>query len=661
MQEPEEEEARVLVLPEELANQIAAGEVVERPAAAVKELVENSLDAGASQVFVDIEEGGSQLIRVTDNGCGMTRGDARRALQRHATSKLRTTEDLFRIATLGFRGEALPSIASVSKFALETKTARSIIGTRLTVEGGRQTDLRDAGVPDGTRIEIRELFFNTPARLKFLKNAATEARHISESLLRLALGRYDVHFKLTHNGRKIFDLPCNTSLGDRALAVLGREVREALFETAPYPPIDGVRCEGFFSRPDANQRNPNAFYTYVNGRFVKEKTTSAAIAASYRGMLEKGRHPTVLLFITLPPEKVDVNVHPTKVDVRFRSSDAVFRAVYHAIHDALQETPWVNDTARTYTLQLPSRGPGRLEDAQMEPGNARHAAFQAPLPIGAHRAPGEPLRVPIADVFGAPGQKTSSPPAPWGTPLNAPSPPAPAPSPSAPTSPHAAPVAEAAPAPQEGRIVEIGVAQELEEREASGGYFSRLHYIGQYRRTYLLCADASGLVIVDQHASHERITFERLRQIYNRREAQSQALLFPQRVSLDTLRAAAMHEFMDFFAQMGFEIEHFGDNDFALKAVPAILAKAPQERLLKDALDDLSSVGRSDRIDEAIDAILIRMACHGSIRAGDDMNQETARALFAQLDAIDFGSNCPHGRPVYFRLPLRELEEAFGR
>jgi DNA mismatch repair protein MutL len=379
----------------------------------------------------------------------------------------------------------------------------------------------------------------------------------------------------------------------------------------------------------------------------------------------------VVLFIEIPPDKVDVNVHPTKVDVRFRSSDSVFRAVYHAIHDALQKTPWVDDAARTYTLSLPGKKPTtQLEDTRLEPLNARHNPYQPALPMGQHRPPGEPVRMPIADLFGPPSGKQPANQQPvGGPPVGAP---APGQEPARPTQPYAASDPGAPPVGDQpgqdaevlgGRIVEIGVPQELEdrEREASQGYFSRLNYIGQYKRTYLVCSDASGLVIVDQHASHERITFEKLRAIYEQRHAQSQALLFPQRISLDTLRAAAMHEFMGFFEQMGFEIDHFGDNDFALKSVPAILTRANQEKLIKDTLDDLSAVGRSERIDEAIDAILVRMACHGSIRAGDDMNQETAQGLFAQLDEIDFGANCPHGRPVYFRLPLTELEEAFGR
>jgi DNA mismatch repair protein MutL len=685
---PTEEAGRVVVLPEELANQIAAGEVVERPAAAVKELVENSLDAQATRVQVDIEDGGRKLLRITDNGYGMSRGDARRALLRHATSKIRTSDDLFRIRTLGFRGEALPSIASVSRFSLETREPGALIGTRIEVEGGKLTDLRDAGIPDGTRIEVRDLFFNTPARLKFLKGTPTEARHISESLLHLSLSRHDVHFRLTHNGREVFDLPPNANLADRVLAVLGKETRDGLFPTADFPPIDGVTCKGYFSRPDLTQSSTSNFYVYVNERFVKEKTIQAAVKAAYRGMIEKNQYPTVVLFLDIPPDKVDVNVHPTKTEVRFRSSDAIFRAVYHAIHDALQLTPWVDDSTRTYTLSLP-QAPKHLDP--LSAAAARQA--QAPLPLGEHRPPTEPTRLPIADLFGPPRKpsppisglppsahaRAASPqPSPSSKPLPSPffDPPRPRPSdePAPRNTPSPSPfdLPSSTPAPQEdhnpprdeGRVDEarlVEVASPAERPDVNDGYFSRLNYIGQYKRTYLICSDATGLVIVDQHASHERITFEHLRALYRTRQAQTQALLIPQRLSLDALRTGAMHEFLDFFHGIGFEIEHFGGNDFALKAVPAILSNARHDKLLRDTLDELSAIGRSDRVDDAIDAILLRMACHGSIRAGDDMNEDTARALFRQLDAIDFGSNCPHGRPVYFRLPLSDLEAAFGR
>ena len=650
---PGAQEARVVVLSDELANQIAAGEVVERPAAVVKELVENSLDAGATRIFIEIEDGGQSLVRVTDNGCGMSRDDAQRSLLRHATSKIRCTDDLFRITTLGFRGEAMPSIASVSRMTMLTCEPGALVGTEIQLEGGRVVKVKDAGLPEGTVVEVRDLFFNTPARLKFLKTTPTETRHISEALLRLSISRHDVHLRLTHNARQLFDLPPNSSVGDRILAVLGREVREALFDTADYPAIDGVKARGFFSRPDVTQRGTQGYYVYVNGRYIKERTIQAAIKASYRGMIEKGRYPTVVLFVEMPPDLVDVNVHPTKIEVRFRNTDAIFRAVYHAIGDALQETPWVDDETRTYQLlaqkQTPP-GPLPPDQIMVDPLNARQK-LQGALALGAHRAPGEPLRVPISELFGAP-----PPPRPASTPDQGARP-----------NPFAAPMA---PAPQgadrqPGRTIEI-TDPEAETRAKAWrsdteGYFSRLTFIGQYKRNYLICADASGLVIVDQHAAHERITFERLKAIYQDHHKETQTLLFPLRISLDTLRAAAMDEFLEFFDAIGFEIEPFGGNDYALKAVPAILTAARHEPLIKDALDDLSAVGRSDRIHEAIDAILVRMACHGSIRAGDDTNHDEARELFRQLDMIDFGSNCPHGRPVYFRLPLAELEAAFGR
>jgi len=685
-----DESSRVAVLPVELANQIAAGEVIERPASAIKELVENSLDADATQVFVDIEEGGIDLIRVTDNGYGMSRRDAVNALERHATSKIRTVDDLFDISTLGFRGEALPSIASVSRFALETRERGRVVGTRVEVEGGRVADVRDAGLPEGTRIEVRELFYNTPARLKFLKTVATEVRHISESLLRVALSRHDVHIKLTHNGRKVMDIPPNTSLGDRILAVFGRETRDALFETTEYPAIDGVTATGFLARPDSTERSTSRFYVFVNGRFVKDKTVYAAIKGAYRGVMEKGRYPTVVIFVDVPPKLVDVNVHPSKIEVRFTKSDSVYRAVYHAIQETLQVTPWVDSVSRTYTLRPKPRIPGfGPAPTSFEPLNVR-SEQQITLPIGEHRPPAEPLRVPIGDIFGTPKRPAPLPSVP--STMHRPGPSTEAPSPFGAPSPQSAPRPLSAPSPFErpatgpsdapraavserhasevpipvmGRTVEIA-SEELERqakamREQSEGYFSRLRYIGQFKRSYLVCEDASGLVIVDQHAAHERIGFERLRKQYREAHKESQRLLFPERVSLDTLRHVVMEEQQGFFEKLGFEVEPFGGNDWALKAVPALLARARYDRLIKDALDDLSQLGRTDSIEEARDAVFARMACHSVVRAGDELSVEEVRGLLRQMDAIDFGANCPHGRPVYFRLPLTELEEAFGR
>lgn len=651
---------RVRVLSTELANQIAAGEVIERPASAVKELVENSLDAESTQIFVDIQDGGRQLIRVTDNGLGMSRADAVRAIERHATSKIRTVDDLFAISTLGFRGEALPSIASVSRFTLMTQEADALSGTRLEIEGGQIKDVRDAGLPRGTCIEVRDLFFNTPARLKFLKTTATEVRHISEAMLRVAIAHPKVHVRLTHNGRKLIDLPGNTSLGDRLHAVFGQETRQALFPSAEYPPIDGVWAEGFYSRPDFTQRTTSQFYVYVNGRYVKDSTAYAAIKSAYRGMLEKGRYPMVVLFVHVPPDLVDVNVHPTKIEVRFTKSDAVFRAVYHAVHDALQDTPWVEDVGRTYTLKPRNAVGGKRagaaigpDQATFDPLDVRDAPRQGDLSLGREgRRPGEPLRMPIAALFG-PAPKANAAPADEDS--------------GAETFAQAiqasnAPSHPFAPGAPMGRVVEIGdAASEAVERPEEVGYFSRLQFIGQFRKLYLICADASGLVIVDQHAAHERIGFERLRAAYRAQTRERQPLLVSQRLVLDTLRAAAMREHAEFFDELGFEIEPFGGNDFALKAVPAMLVGADYGRMVKDALDDLSSLGRTDRINDAFDAIFARMACHAVIRAGDVLREEEAKALFAQMDAIDFGANCPHGRPVYYRLPVSELEEAFGR
>ncbi len=658
---PQQSGRRVNVLPPELANQIAAGEVIERPASAIKELVENALDAGATEVFVTISEGGRELIRVSDNGHGMSSGDAQRALERHATSKIVAVEDLFTIGTLGFRGEALPSIASVSRFTIETQEPGALEGTRIEVEGGKVLSVGAAGLPHGTTIEVRDLFFNTPARLKFLKTTPTEVRHISETLVRVALAHPGVHIRLTHNGRKVLDFPpCKADI-DRVQAVFGKDLRDALFPTFDYGAIDGITCRGFWSRPDVTQRSTSNFYVFVNGRYVRDKTIHAAINGSYRGMLEKRRYPSVVLYLDVPHHLVDVNVHPTKIEVRFSKSDSIYRAVYHAIHDALQQTPWVEDTERTYTLKtVPKMG------EFLEPLNVRHA--QAALPIGEHRGPTEPMRVPIRDVFDGTNQSPSKVFREPGTHGVAPIVADPfgvdADDPFA--QPQPASALHALRADPEPEVVHVGAEQNRGEKffgdKVEGdGYFSRLKFIGQFRSTYLVCEDASGLVIIDQHASHERIGYERLRAMYKGRMRESQQLLVAKRLSLDAVKAATLNEHLEFFARIGFEIENFGGSDFVIKAAPAILKPKRYERIIKDALDDLGQLGRSSRMDEALEAVFARMACHAVIRAGDHVGPQEALALFRQMDEIDFGANCPHGRPVYFRLPLVELEEAFGR
>lgn len=635
--------ARVQLLPPELCNQIAAGEVLERPASAVKELVENALDAGARAVFVDLDEGGQALIRITDDGSGMRREDAELALQRHATSKISTVDDLSAIRTLGFRGEALASIASVSRMRLITQPHDAMLGTLIEIEGGHTARIAETAAAPGTVIEVRDLFYNTPARLKFLKRDTTELKRVQGWMQRLALMRPDVHFRLTADGRKRLDVPPHRDPVDRLLAVLGRELTEALHPLPELPPVDGVVTRGWFSEPSFTVRGGGSQFVFVNGRFIKDRTISAAITAAYRELMGKGRQPAVVLFIEVPLDLIDVNVHPTKIEVRFQDNDTVFRSVYRGLRDGLAAAPWARDTPGRARL---GSAIGTLEDDDFVGGGGDRALAER---TGTEA--GATAREPWLSALlgGAPNDRARR---------------------DAPSLYDAAPWVGAerplrgSSAPDGLRRPDEGLAPRAPQGgpgERSAPYFSRLRYIGQYSRAYLVCSDSAGLVIVDQHAAHERISFERLKASHEGRAPESQRLLFPVQLELDAVRAAALEDHLDFFAELGFELEPFGGQSFALKAVPGMLAGARYLDIVKDALDDLSNLERTTRVEEAIEAVLSRMACHGSVRAGDDLTEEEVYALFEQMDRIDFRAHCPHGRPVYFRLTLEELEKRFDR
>ena len=628
-----DEPRSVSVLPPELANQIAAGEVVERPASVVKELVENSLDAGSRRIEVVIENGGRDLIRVEDDGCGMEREDALRAFERHATSKITDVEDLFEIGSLGFRGEALPSIASVSRLELQTKPHGAVSGTRVYVEGGTIREVEDVGKAAGTTVLVEELFFNTPARLKFMKTPATETRHITEMLTRMALSRPDVRFKFRKDGKVRLDLPEADNLKDRILAVMGREVYDDLYPTFEYPAIHGVVARGYFSKPGHSQRSPRNIYTFVNGRYVTDSTIRAAIRKSYKKMLQKGRYPSVVLFVEVPFSLVDVNVHPDKTEVRFDDTQPIFRAVYHAIADALAEAPWLEESDRDYSLGPRQQYEGGDSDGdsmvkpgstQVEPLNARNRrrSQQDNLSAGEVSSPFFGGDDDDQVGFGKPGM----------TPLQ-----------------------------QPPRVDVGGASDDLPQNMDGDQYFSTLKVIGQFRRAYIVCEDKSGMVIIDQHAAHERIAFEYLKETFATEHGETQPMLFPLRLELDALRSDVMSEHRDFFIDAGFQIDHFGGKTFVLKEIPAVMEGASHETLIKDALDDLSNLGTSTRVEEELDSLLSRMACHSVVRGPTDLTREECEGLLKEMDTIDFRANCPHGRPVYYRIPLMELEEAFDR
>ncbi len=602
---------RIQVLPPGLVNQIAAGEVVERPASVVKELVENALDAGARQVQVEVEEGGLALVRVTDDGCGMSEEDAGLALERHATSKLRDAAGLATIATLGFRGEALPAIASVSRMRLDTcDGAEGAAGTRLVLEGGRVVERGAVARPRGTTIEVRDLFFNTPARRKFMRAPPSEAGHVSEAVLRVALAHEEVGFTLRSGGRVTLGSPAGAALRERAVAALGRDAARHLLELSGAR--GEVRVRGVLTSPDHSEATSRGLYLYVNGRYVRDRAAAHAVLRAYAGTLPQGRFPAGILFVELPLERVDVNVHPQKLEVRFAEARAVQDALFHTVAESLRTAPWLRHGG--------AAGPGR-EGAWPASSGAPVGALAVPL-----AAEGPALVAAVLDEARA---------------AHGP-PPAPLPGANA---------AFAFPLPAgEGEL------------PRAAGYFGSLRYVGQHARTYLLCeAPGGALVVIDQHASHERLLFQRLREAWQARRLMVQPLLVPEVVTLAPSPARAIEEAIEELRGLGLEVEPFGGDAFAVKGAPAALGGVKLGPLLTDLAQQLEQLGRGSALDETVHDLLATMACHSAVRAHQDLSSEEARALLDGLDAIDFKARCPHGRPVVFELSLYDLERRVGR
>lgn len=595
----------IRILAPELINQIAAGEVVERPASVVKELAENALDAGAGKVTVDIEGGGRRLIHVVDDGCGMTPDEMRLALERHATSKITRAEDLFALRTLGFRGEALPSIAAVSRLALTSRRQDSPEACRLELEGGAPASSGVAGAAPGTSLEVRDLFFNVPARLKFLKAEGTETGHVHEAVLRLALAHPNVHFVLRSSGKALLDLPPHGSLLERARVALGRRLPAALhghaLEAAP-----GMNVTCCLGAPWESLSTSRSAYLFVNRRFVRDRSLLHAVVMGYGETLERGRYPMAVIHLEIPPDAVDVNVHPQKIEVRFARPDDVFAAVRRAVRDACARAPW------------------------LEAESARESLHVYSLP--------PPVAVTAREI----GSSSSS----WHE--------------------------KASQRAEMQAALELFQAPQASEPAAEGvrgpGFFAALRYLGQLHKTYLLCEGVGELVLIDQHAAHERVTFERLRQAHRQRQMRTQQLLFPHTVELDGSQAAVVEDQRETLQTLGFEIEPFGGRTFAVKAVPETLVDSSVEQVVLEILEQLAApeqdagvAGHPSPSTEAIDHALATMACHSVIRAGDILDERRARALLDVMDGIDFRAHCPHGRPVLLRMTIAELERRFGR
>jgi len=593
---------RIKILPENLANQIAAGEVVERPASVVKELIENAIDASATEILVDVEKGGKALVRVTDNGHGMKKDDAFLCLERHATSKVKSVDDLFALHSMGFRGEALPAIASVSRLRLTTRSVDEDSGWQIYAEGGTIRQAEAVGAAPGTVVEVRNLFFNTPGRRKFLRKDETEFGHIADVVSRLALSRADIHFRLSHNGRNILDAYRHSRLEERATLILGRQIAGDLI------PVDadsanGEMLIGLIGAPGVSRSSTAQIYTYINGRFVRDRVVQHAILEAYRSLLEKRRYPVAVLFIDMPPENVDVNVHPTKHEVRFRNQQQVHDFIVSALREKLHRSSF--DAA-------PAVG---------ATANDRHSPTATPFgPAPDHYASR------IQESLTAFNEKVA------------------------------------------GRQTVSAVATVKGEMAGWSAGISGIHgmpdgwrLIGQYLNSYLICQANDELVLVDQHAAHERIGFERLRQQMANDGIASQNLLFPVVIELEHRESTVLAEHLDDFARLGFEVEAFGGRSFTVKAVPALTADVDVERLVRDLAAELNEIGRAGKLDDEIERALSVIACHSMVRANQALSSTEMQQLLKDLAEIDFGSCCPHGRPVMYRLGKRAVEKFFHR
>jgi DNA mismatch repair protein MutL len=601
--------------------------VVERPASALKELVENSLDAGARAVSIELERGGLGLIMVTDNGCGMGREDALLSLRRHATSKVRDASDLAAIRTLGFRGEALASIASVSELRMQTRRSHDEFGTELTANGGEIAQTRTCAQAAGTRVEVRRLFFNTPARLKFMKTIATEQAAAAEILQRVALANRAVVFSFVADGRPVFELPRVASLLERMRQLYGAKLAAQML---PFEYRAGaVKVFGLTSMSQESFAAPRLILTYVNRRPVRDRMLTRAIGRAYESLLPRGRHPAVALFIDLPHEEVDVNVHPMKTEVRFRRGGELFEVVYSALRERLKDQT-INGSLASSDSQpaAPRCSPSGPDRGAAEHTLEHQAAIGVP-PIGGQEetrrtgdASANPLRL-IVDE----------------------------------------PVSRAAQVP-------LGLGFGDRGHDVNGGVhpagarvprYSSLRVIGQFFAGFIALESDDGLMLVDQHAAHERVTFERLRAELHAGGIQIQPLLAAAPLELNPARSAQALAALPELRAMGFEVEPFGRTALLLKGAPAVFAAGDSMRLLSDMLDSMGDNGLRNRGEGAMEEWLKTLACHGSVRAGRVLEGREIATLLEELDRTEFKTNCPHGRPVHIEFRRGQLERMFRR
>jgi len=594
--------ATIRVMPETLANKIAAGEVVERPASVVKELVENAIDAGATQISVEVGTPAYRSIRVVDNGSGMTEDDALLCLERHATSKIFADADLGAIRSLGFRGEALPSIAAVSRLELRTRTREATAGVRLVVAGGVIREVCECGASPGTQVWVRDLFYNQPARRKFLKAERTEFGHLGDTLLRYALARPEIHFSLRLGSQQVQEWPAAASLRERLAQCF--KTHRFHFWVPVSSGNEDLRIDGFLSPPELHRATSQMLFLFVNGRPVRDRLLNLAVMEAYRTLLPRGRFPLGVLFVELPVERVDVNVHPSKAEVRFQDGRKLVEAVTRAARNALttgERRRWERPLAAAQEQRAPV---GEIQERlAISWGEGRRA--ETDLVLSAV------LLTPAADTL---DERTTP---------------------------------EAAGRRDPLISVEPG--------------FGGLTIIGQFLNTYLICEAPDGLIIIDQHAAHERVLFETLRVEMTSASLPRQELMLPETLELSGAESAWLAEALPAFALLGFAVEPFGSTTFVVRAVPASALREEPLALLRDLVVEGCAGVVQPGADTVLERLLQLLACRLAIKAGQRLKVEEISCLLRQLDGLDRSSTCPHGRPLWWKLTIREVERFFGR
>jgi len=610
--------SKIRVLADHVANQIAAGEVVERPASVAKELVENSIDAGATRITIEIEAGGRRLLKVSDDGEGMVRDDAILAFERHATSKIRAADDLIAIGTLGFRGEALASIASVAKVDLTTSTEDAAAATRVAIEGGRMRDVKDAAHPRGTTIAVRDLFFNVPARRKFLRSEATETFHLTNLVTHYALAHPEIAFTFVNNGRDVVRAVAAKDLRERAYQIFGAEFVENLLA------VEGgdrqvARVTGFVSAPRDRRTTRDAQYFFVNGRYVRDRMIGRSLSEGYRSILPYGFYPAALLFVETPLEEVDVNVHPAKTEVRFRRSAAVAEAVREAVRDALARNEYVPQITQTPPTQIPQIHTASAAVSCPPPQPRIEFAPPSPPATVIPFPSGDEIARDVAEMIRAQSVKSPVP------------------------------------------VPPVDSAAKLTSTVTPETLSTNIRPLGQLEESFIIATDDEGLLLIDQHVAHERVLFDKYRALEAERRTESQQLLVPETFDLTPAQAAVFDQLAPEFEVYGFELMRLSGRTVAIKAVPADLPPGHARNMLSELLDTVDAEKKSNAPETMRDEIAASLACHAAIKVNMPLAPEKMRWLIDRLLQTSSPTTCPHGRPIILRLKMHDIKKGFHR